>query len=145
MLRSSQNRSPSLRYPYTPLQFKLRFLALFSTDLEAILPAISLASAISSRAISYAGKPRERNSGEIFRRDGQKMRRKNVRPSISRKGGRKKFHEKLATNSAGREIKFFHRETLGVWGHKILGDFKSRRLQSFAIWASKCTRETDGI
>ena len=40
------------------------------------------------------------------------------RPSISRKSGRKKFHEKLATNSAGREIKFFHRETLGGWGHK---------------------------
>ena len=39
-------------------------------------------------------------------------------PSISRRSGRKKFHEKLATNSAGREIKFFHRETLGVWGHK---------------------------
>ena len=34
------------------------------------------------------------------------------RPSISRKSGRKKFHEKLATNSAGREIKFFHCETL---------------------------------
>ena len=42
------------------------------------------------------------------------------RPSISRKSGRKKFHEKLATDSAGREIKFFHRETLGVWGHKVL-------------------------
>ena len=41
------------------------------------------------------------------------------RPSISRKSGRKKLHEKLATNSAGREIKFFHRETLGVWGHKV--------------------------
>ena len=40
------------------------------------------------------------------------------RPSISKKSGRKTFHEKLATNSAGREIKFFHRETLGVWGHK---------------------------
>ena len=39
------------------------------------------------------------------------------RPLISRKSGRKKFHEKLATNSAGREIKFFHRETPGVWGH----------------------------
>ena len=42
------------------------------------------------------------------------------RPSISRKSGRKKFHEELATNSAGREIKFFHRETLGGWGHKKL-------------------------
>ena len=41
-------------------------------------------------------------------------------PSISRKSGRKIFHEKLARNSAGREIKFFHCETLGVWGHKIL-------------------------
>ena len=40
------------------------------------------------------------------------------RPSISRKSGRKKFHEKLGTNSAGHEIKFFHRETLGVCGHK---------------------------
>ena len=39
------------------------------------------------------------------------------RPSISRKSGRKKFHEKLGTDSAGHEIKFFHRETLGVWGH----------------------------
>ena len=43
------------------------------------------------------------------------------RPSISRKSGRKKFHEKLATNSAGRKIKFFHRETLGVWGHNVSG------------------------
>ena len=42
------------------------------------------------------------------------------RPSISRKSGRKKFHEKMATNSAGRGIKFFHRETLGVWGHNRL-------------------------
>ena len=41
------------------------------------------------------------------------------RPSISRKSGHKRFHEKLATDSAGREIKLFHRETLGVWGHKI--------------------------
>ena len=41
------------------------------------------------------------------------------RPSISKKSGCKKFHEKLATNSAGREIKFFHRETLGVGGHKM--------------------------
>ena len=41
------------------------------------------------------------------------------RPAISRKRGRKKFHEKLATNSAGHEIKFFHRETLGAWGHKL--------------------------
>ena len=40
------------------------------------------------------------------------------RPSISKKRGRKKFHEKLATNSAGREIKFFHRETLGVGGQE---------------------------
>ena len=39
------------------------------------------------------------------------------RPSISKKSGCKKFHEKSATNSAGCEIKFFHRETLGVWGH----------------------------
>ena len=42
------------------------------------------------------------------------------RPSISRKSGRKKFHEKLATNSARSAIKFFHRETLGVWGHQKL-------------------------
>ena len=38
------------------------------------------------------------------------------RPSIFRKSGRRKFHKKLATNSGGREIKFFHRETLGGWG-----------------------------
>ena len=50
------------------------------------------------------------------------------RPSISRKSGRKKFHEKLATNSAGREIKFFHRETLGVWGHKIKNVMISKRM-----------------
>ena len=37
------------------------------------------------------------------------------RPSVSRKSGRMKCYEKLATSSAGREIKFFHRETLGVW------------------------------
>ena len=38
------------------------------------------------------------------------------RPSSSRKSGRKKLHEKLATNSPGCEIKLFRRETLGVWG-----------------------------
>ena len=42
-------------------------------------------------------------------------------PSISRKSGRKKFHEKLATNSVGRKTKFFHRETLGAWGRKSFG------------------------
>ena len=42
-----------------------------------------------------------------------------VRPSISRRSGRKKFHKKMFTNSASRETKLFHREpTLGAWGHK---------------------------
>ena len=41
------------------------------------------------------------------------------RPLISRENWRKKLHEKLATNSAGREIKFFHRETLGFWGDNL--------------------------
>ena len=40
------------------------------------------------------------------------------RPSISRRSGRKKFHEKLASNLAGRETKFFHHEALGAWGRK---------------------------
>ena len=45
------------------------------------------------------------------------------RPSISSRSGRKKFHAKLATNSAGRETKFFHRETLGAWGKQdMLGN-----------------------
>ena len=38
------------------------------------------------------------------------------RPSISRRSGHKKFHAKLATNSAGHETKFFHRETLELGG-----------------------------
>ena len=57
--------------------------------------------------------------GEKF---GEKMAKlfADFRPSISRKSGRKKFHEKLATNSAGREKKkVFHRETLGAWGRKM--------------------------
>ena len=61
-----------------------------------------------------------RNNGEFLCR---------FRPSISRKSGRKKFHEKLATNSAGREIKFFQCETLGVWGHKKSRDFRDKRKQ----------------
>ena len=40
------------------------------------------------------------------------------RPSISRKSGCKKFHEKSSTNFAGRETKFFNRETLGAWPKK---------------------------
>ena len=54
------------------------------------------------------------------------------RPSISRKRGRKKFHKKLATNSAGREIKLLHRETLGVWGHNLVAwlDLLGRRTRN---------------
>ena len=37
-----------------------------------------------------------------------------VRPSISRKIGRKKFHEKSSANSTSHEIRFFHRETPGA-------------------------------
>ena len=51
------------------------------------------------------------------------------RPSISRKAGRKKFHEKLAANSTSRETNFFHRETLGGWG--------LRDLKSLAIWRTE--------
>ena len=67
----------------------------------------------------------EKWAQENFRQHGQKMRRKNgeffadFRPSISRKSGRKKFHRKLATTSAGREIKFFHRETLEFGGFTV--------------------------
>ena len=78
--------------------------------------------------INYAEKPRERNSGEIFFADmGEKSGEKMAtffaifRPSISRESGRKKFHEKLATNLARRDIPFFHRKPLGVWGHNING------------------------
>ena len=42
------------------------------------------------------------------------------RPSISKKSGRKKFHEKSSTNSTSHETKFFHCKTLGAWGHKKL-------------------------
>ena len=70
---------------------------------------------------------RERNSGENICRHGRKTWRTfrekfrrfaEFRPLISRRSGRKKFHEKLSTISASRETKFFHRETLGAWGHK---------------------------
>ena len=40
------------------------------------------------------------------------------RPLISRKRGRKKFHEKSSTFSTRDETKFFHREILGVGGPK---------------------------
>ena len=46
--------------------------------------------------------PESEKNGEIFRR---------FSSFNSRESGHKKFHEKLATNSAGREIKFFHSET----------------------------------
>ena len=36
------------------------------------------------------------------------------RPWISRKSGRKKFHEKSSTVSTRAETKFFHSEILGV-------------------------------
>ena len=54
------------------------------------------------------------------------------RPSISRRSGRKKFHEKLATDSAGRERKFFHRETLGAWGAQCL-HLEDTSIQNAAI------------
>ena len=38
------------------------------------------------------------------------------RPLISRKSGRKRFHEKSSTFSTMDEAKFFHREILGVGG-----------------------------
>ena len=38
------------------------------------------------------------------------------RPLISRKSGRKKFHEKSSTYSTKDETKFFHREILGSGG-----------------------------
>ena len=68
-------------------------------------------------------KPRERNSGEILRSHAAKIWRNvfaDFRPSISRKSGRKKFHEKSSTNSTSNETKFFHSETLGAWGHNIM-------------------------
>ena len=45
------------------------------------------------------------------------------RPSISKRSGRKKSHEKVPTNSASCETRFFHCETLGAWG---LWHFKPR-------------------
>ena len=57
-------------------------------------------------------KPRVRNSGEIFADMGEKCGEKmaklfaDFRPSISRKSERKKFHEKLATNSAVKSNSF---------------------------------------
>ena len=38
------------------------------------------------------------------------------RPLISRKSGRRKFHEKSSTFSTRDETKFFHSEILGVGG-----------------------------
>ena len=38
-------------------------------------------------------------------------------PSVSKKSGRKTFHEKSSTNSTSHETKFIHCETLGAWGH----------------------------
>ena len=46
------------------------------------------------------------------------------RPSISRKIGRKKFHENSSANSTSHDIKFFHREPLRLWepvGTKLRG------------------------
>ena len=40
----------------------------------------------------------------------------NLRPSISRKGERKKFHEKSSTNSTNHDTKFVHCEALGACG-----------------------------
>ena len=74
----------------------------------------------------YAEKPRERNSGEIFCRHGRKMRRKmarifaDFRPLISWKRGRKTFHEKLATNSAGSEKQNSFTARLGSLGAQFL-------------------------
>ena len=70
--------------------------------------------------IAYADETQEPNSGQIFADVGEKcgenLAKKfaDFRPSISR---RKKFHEKSSTDSTSHEIKFFHRETLGAWGH----------------------------
>ena len=63
-----------------------------------------------------------RFSSFIFQEKWAQERRKigDFRPSFSRRSGRKKFHEKSSTNSTGHETKFFHHETLGVWGHKWL-------------------------
>ena len=52
------------------------------------------------------------NRGEILAKHFADFRR-----LISRKSGRKKFHEKSCTFSTRDETKFFHREILGVGGH----------------------------
>ena len=52
---------------------------------------------------------------------------------ISRESGSKKFHEKSSTFSTRDEIKFFHREILGVRGPKTSG--KSKVLVFVMVWS----------
>ena len=63
---------------------------------------------------SYAERPRERNSGEIFAHmsetSGENF--ADFRPSISKIIGRKKFHKKSAANSMSHDISFF---TVRLW------------------------------
>ena len=72
--------------------------------------------------LAYIGEPRERNSGEMFRRQGRKLWQKfgkqfvDLRPSISRKLASRNF-TKILGKFHGPWHKFFHRETLGAWGH----------------------------
>ena len=91
-------------------------------------------------SINYAEKPRERNSGKVFRPYGRKCGENlaknlaNFRPSISRRVGRKKPHEKSAANSTSLDTKFFHRETLGAWGgHNYLRQQAPRNLPTLLL------------
>ena len=56
------------------------------------------------------------------------------RPSISRKSGRKKFHETLATNSAGREMKFFTARLWEFGGARLLARRKGVSRKGAARW-----------
>ena len=70
-------------------------------------------SEIAAKNFADMGEKRGENLAKFFAK---------FRPSISRRSGRKKFHEKSMTNSTSHETKFFHRETLGAWGHNIWVD-----------------------
>ena len=68
-------------------------------------------------------------------------------PSISRKIGRIKFHEKSAATFTSHEIEFFHCETLGAWGHKLLDEATAKKtlaMQAFSFQLSTRTKNNFG-
>ena len=126
--------------------FSLRKLLAISSAIQKIAGDCGCDALVHS--VRYAERPRERNSGEILRRHGRKMRRKigkifrrlssfNFQDSGVRRSGRKKFHQKSSTNSTSHETKFFHSETLGASGHKVIVTrFETTRLKWEALRAT---------